>query len=71
MTEPLSDARSARGYDAKIWNLSETPETFHRQAPGFPMVTRCGIPMSNEARETTHPMYGYSPCVVCFNGWAE
>lgn len=70
-SESLLADRSARGYDAKVWNLPETPETFHRQAPGLPMTTRCGIAMGREARETTHSLSEYAPCVVCFAGWGE
>lgn len=61
--------RSAREYGSKVWNLPETPEMFHRQAPGFPMRTRCGIEFGREARETSHSLPDYDPCAVCFEGF--
>lgn len=66
---PTATSRSAREYAAKIWNLPETPGMFHRQAPGLPMTTRCGLVMGREARSTAHSLAEFNACPVCFEGW--
>ena len=53
-------------YDAKTL-VRETPQLFHRQAPGFPMRTRCGIEFDDKTRQTSHRLAERTPCAVCFS----
>jgi hypothetical protein len=46
--------------------VASSPELFHRQAPGFPMATRCGVAFDSDTRSTSHELADRLPCAVCF-----